>query len=51
MHTLVAILSVAIVLSLGVWGIQALMGEAAIFVWIGLGFFGFLGLMAKVNSS
>ena len=51
MHTLVVILSVAVVVGLGVWAVQAIMGQFAILVWIGVGFFAFLGLMAKVNSS
>lgn len=50
MHTLVAIFSVTVVVGLGLWVVQAVMGEYATLAWIGLGFFGFMGLMAKVNS-
>ena len=50
MNTLVAVVSVAIVAGLAAWGINAVLGEFAILVWIGLGFCGFLGLMAKINS-
>ncbi len=48
---LVAIFSVAIVAGGAILGIQAVMGQWSILVWIVLGFFGFMGVMAKVNSS
>ena len=47
---LVALLSVAIVLGGAAWCVQSLLGELAVLAWVGLGFLGFLGLMAKVNS-
>lgn len=50
MHTLVTIFSVAVVVGLAAWGVQTVMGEYAILVWLVLGFFGFMSVMAKVNS-
>lgn len=49
-HKLVALFSIAVVVALGALGVNAILGQWAILFWIGAGFFGFLGIMAKVNS-
>jgi hypothetical protein len=47
---LVAIFSVAVVAGAAVWGIQTFLGEYSILAWIVAGFFGFMAIMAKINS-
>ncbi len=46
----VAIVSVAIVAGLVIYGIHAVMGEWSILVWIGLAWCGFMSIMKVVNS-